>query len=316
LVTWLKASVTGSRARRWTPAPRGSGIDLDLGDRGGKGLERALLDDDRFADLEVDVHRSGGLLGGLALLSLLLFEDRREHGEDLIEAQRHGVVGVAHEAGDTRGVADGAPRGVGQVHADQHVTGDADAVDDLALSVLDLNDFFHRNLDFEDVIFHVQGLDAGLKVGLDAVFVAGVGVDDVPVTLLAAQLGLELFGRVGGLGGSSGQDVGPFGAFLGVLSGHVIGVGLGVSVSHVIGVGLGVSVSHVVGVGLGVSVSHGVGLGVSVVFKIGVAFGIGRSRLNPGALSGLSRGVLGFIQLSLSYLELLLRHLVSCFLIA
>lgn len=84
-------------------------------------------------------------------------------------------------------MADRAPGGVGQVHADQHVAGDPDAVDDLALGVLDLNDFFHRHLDFEDVIFHVQGLDARFKVGLHAVLVTRVGVDDVPVTLLAAQ---------------------------------------------------------------------------------------------------------------------------------
>ena len=38
------------------------------------------------------------------------------------------------------------------------------------------------HLDLEDVVLHVQGLDAGLEVGLDAVLVAGVGVDDVPVT--------------------------------------------------------------------------------------------------------------------------------------
>ena len=41
------------------------------------------------------------MLGGLPS-GLLLFEDRGQHGEDLVQAQRDGVVGVAHEAGDTR----------------------------------------------------------------------------------------------------------------------------------------------------------------------------------------------------------------------
>ena len=172
---------------------------------GGQALERTLLDDDGLANFEVDLgvgrvvaQRNAGLF------SLLLLEDRGEHGEDLVQAQRNGVVGVAHEAGDAGGVADDAPGGIRQVHADQNVAGDANAVDDLALSVLDLHDFFHGDLDLEDVIFHVQRLAAGLKVCLDAVFVAGVGVDDVPVTLLAAQLGLEFFGGVNvGLGAVS-----------------------------------------------------------------------------------------------------------------
>jgi hypothetical protein len=224
------------------------------------------------------------LVDRLALLGLLFFEDRGEHGEDLVQAQRHGVVGVAHEAGDAGGVPDGAPGGVRQVHADQDVAGDADAVDDLALGVLDLNDFLHGHLDFEDVIFHVQGLDAGLQVGLHAVFVTGVGVDDVPVTFLAAQLGLELLGGVNvGLGGGSGEGVG--GLFLGA----------------------GVVCLSVVGIA--------VIIGLGVVIGLGVA-GFGRGGLNLRLVTGVCRDVRGLFQLSLGYLELLLRHLVSCFLIA
>ena len=258
--------------------------DLDLGDRGGEGLERTFLDDDGLADLEVDVDGSGGVLDRLALLGLLFFEDRGEHGEDLVQAQRNGVVGVAHEAGDTGGVADGAPGSIRQVHADQDVAGNADAVDDLALGVLDLHDFFHGNLDFEDVIFHVQGLDAGLKVCLDAVFVAGVGVDDVPVTLLAAQLGLELLGRINfSLGGRGGQCVGLF-----------VGVSVGFARLGVVSISVGVSVGF-----------------RGIVVESGAADSTSDSSPATAAASWLSA-----IQLSLSYLELLLRHLVSCFLIA
>ena len=106
-------------------------------------------------------------------------------------------------------------------------------------------------------------------------------MDDVPVTLLAAQLGLELIGRVYlGSGGGSGQRVA--GLFLGLFA------------------------------GLGVS-SSACGLaGYSLVSDVG----FGRSRHSLGLFPGFHRGVLALIQLSLSYLELLLRHLVSCFLIA
>jgi hypothetical protein len=38
-----------------------------------------------------------------------------------------------------------------QVHPDQHVPGDADPADQLALAVLDLGDLLHRDLDLEDV---------------------------------------------------------------------------------------------------------------------------------------------------------------------
>ncbi len=192
-------------------------------------------------------------------------------------------------------MADGAPGGIRQVHPDQDVTRDADAVDDLALSVLDLNDFLHRNLDLEDVIFHVQGLDAGFKVGLDAVFVAGVGVDDVPVTLLAAQLGLELVGRINLRGGGSGcQCVARLVCF-------VAGGGF------------------VVRAGLDRLFCGGVA-GFCRVYLCRVYLvsdvGCGRSGRGLGLFPGFHRGVLALIQLSLSYLELLLRHLVSCFLIA
>ena len=226
------------------------------------------------------------LVDRLALLGLLFFEDRREHGEDLVQAQRHGVVGVAHEAGDTGGVADGAPGGVRQVHADQDVAGDADAVDDLALGVLDLDDLFHGHLDFEDVIFHVQGLDAGLKVGLHAVFVTGVGVDDVPVTFLAAQLRLELIGRID-LG--NGGDDGLFGLVAGVCPSSAA---------------------------LNSTSAFASESSSASAASESASCGFGRGGLNLRLFTGSCRDVRGLFPLSLGYLELLLRHLVSCFLIA
>ena len=203
-------------------------------------LERALLDEHGLADLELHLGDRGGLRSGLGSgafgsggFGLALFEDRGEHREDLVDRQRGRVVGVADESGDTRCVAHGAPRFVGQFHADEHVTGDADATNLLALAVLDLDDVFHRHLRFEDELFEVEADGAVLEVLLHAVLVAGVGVDDVPVTLLHAQLGLELLGRVDFIGGVAFSGVvllavgrvSGFGSFCGIgVNGFVCGL--------------------------------------------------------------------------------------------
>src|SRR5690606_11719280 len=91
-------------------------LRLDLGDRAGKARERALLDRDRLADLEVDLGgddargglaalRRGGTLGG----GLHDLYEALQHAEGLLEAQRGGVVRVADEARDARRVAHGRP---------------------------------------------------------------------------------------------------------------------------------------------------------------------------------------------------------------
>src|SRR5690606_12226099 len=84
---------------------------VDLADRAGKTREGAFLDRDGLVDLEVDLrcHRTSdgyaalrcdGLRGG----NVLYLAERLEHVEGFFEAQRGRVVGVAHEAGDPRGV--------------------------------------------------------------------------------------------------------------------------------------------------------------------------------------------------------------------
>src|ERR1700710_2322371 len=88
-------------------------VDVDLRDGRRQGLERALHDGDRLADLEVH-DLDLGLLG-----LVLALERRREHREDLVQAQRHRLVRVPDETGDTRRVPDGAPGLVGEVHPDQ-----------------------------------------------------------------------------------------------------------------------------------------------------------------------------------------------------
>src|SRR5947209_12503858 len=84
------------------------GVRVDLGDRGGQGLERTLHDGDRLADLEVDDLHLG--LGLAAAAGLDRLQARRQHREDLVEAEGDGLVGVAHEPGDARSVPDRAPR--------------------------------------------------------------------------------------------------------------------------------------------------------------------------------------------------------------
>jgi len=124
-------------------------------------------------------------------------------------------VRVPDEPGDPGGVAHGAPRLVVQVHAHQDVARQHLAVDLLALAVLDLGDLFGGNLHLEDVVADIEVLHTGLEVGLHLVLVAGVGMDDIPVARLAAQVLLEgdrgiqfLFFDVGRLRGVSSRLVG------------------------------------------------------------------------------------------------------------
>ena len=106
-------------------------------------------------------------------------------------------MGVAHEPGDGRRVADDAPRLVGEVHADQDVAREDGALDELALAVLDLGDLFGRHDDLEDVVLGVERGHPVLEVGLHPLLHAGVGVDDVPVADLVVEAIPELLERIG-----------------------------------------------------------------------------------------------------------------------
>ena len=48
------------------------------------------------------------------------------------------------------------------------------------MTLLHLVDLLHRHLNLEDVIFHVQRVDAVLEILLDSLFVSGVGVQHIP----------------------------------------------------------------------------------------------------------------------------------------
>src|SRR5918998_3503564 len=175
-------------------------LGVDLVDRGREGRERTVHDGDRLADLEVDDggrRRGGGGAGGLRRAGRLRAGRGREQADDLVDAQRRGARRRPDEPGDPGGVAHRAPGLVVEVHADEQVAGQLLAVDLGALAVLDLGDLLGGHLDLEDVVLHVQRLDARLQVGLHLVLVAGVRVDDVPVAELAAQHLAHRLGRVG-----------------------------------------------------------------------------------------------------------------------
>src|SRR5215218_8703621 len=145
-------------------------VGVDLGDRAGQLGERAGGDGDGLADLPLDPR--------LELLDRLGLEDL---GHFLL-GQRGRLGPGADEAGHPWRVPDHIPGVVVQVHADQQVAGKDLAGDDLLLAALDLHDVFHGDHDLEDPLLHVHRGDAALEVGLDLVLVAGVGVDDVPVS--------------------------------------------------------------------------------------------------------------------------------------
>ncbi|CAI7634397.1 unnamed protein product, partial [Penicillium discolor] len=210
-------------------------LRLDLADRTGKTGERALLDRDGLADLEVDLggKRTGDgdaalgrdVLGGRDVLDL---DEGLQHVEGLFEAQRRRVVGVAHEAGDAGGVPHDRPGVFRQLHAHQHVTRDAHAGDHLALAVLDLDDVLHRDLDLVDLVLDLERRLALLDVRLDLALEAGVRVDDIPLAGEHAQVHAEGLVRVFlgrrlvlvGLGGGTvvlAVHVGP------LVRGHLVG---------------------------------------------------------------------------------------------
>src|SRR5690606_5593968 len=116
---------------------------------------------------------------GLGLLFLFL---DAEEPLDLAAGEWCRLLGVARD--ETRhagGVAHGVPGVVVEDHPDQEVAGeDLARHGDLAAS-LELDHVLHGDVNLEDLVLHVHGLDAGLEVGLDLVLVPRVGVDHVPV---------------------------------------------------------------------------------------------------------------------------------------
>ena len=83
---------------------------------------------------------------------------------DLVEAQRRGLVRVADEPGDARGVAHRAPGLVGEVHADQDVAGELVAPDAACAAPFLISVTSSvGHLDLEDEVLHVERGDRGSR---------------------------------------------------------------------------------------------------------------------------------------------------------
>ena len=105
---------------------------------------------------------------------------------DLLLRQGDGLVGLSYEAGDATDVADQMPGVICQDHLNEDVTGEHLALHflhDTRLS--DLGDGLHRDLHLQDHVGHIA-VHHGLFNGrLHRIFIAGIGVDDIPFCVIS-----------------------------------------------------------------------------------------------------------------------------------
>ena len=120
---------------------------------------------------------------------------RRQEGLNLTTRQRRGLLAfdrLADEARDTGRVADAVPRLVVHLATDQQVAREDLLQDGLLLAVLELVDFFHRNDDLVDLVFHVHRLNASVEVRRDLLLVARLRVHDVPLARAQQRIVVRL----------------------------------------------------------------------------------------------------------------------------
>ena len=233
-----------------------------------------------------------------------------------------GLCALPTKPGDARRVADDRPGVFVELHAHEHVAGDPDARDHLALPVLDLDDVLHGDLDLVDLLLDLERRLALLDVGLHLALEAGVGVDDVPLARERAKLGAE--GLVGVLvlvvADESVLEDGRIGVAVDigtVVRLDVVGVGGG-ALGHLFGDGV---VEHLGG-GLGLGcfvqvqcvVHDGVRLGVVDVdvFQVGEVLFVGVIHdVQREVLGRLDRVLLGGEHVALLGL-VILRGLLCC----
>ena len=107
---------------------------------------------------------------------------------DLGLGQRDRLVGGADEAGHAGRALHQRPRVLVEVHLDEHVARHGPLLDGDLLVVLHLRDGLGRDDDLPDRALLVERHHAVLEVVLDLVFVAGVGVDDVPAEHVSLRM--------------------------------------------------------------------------------------------------------------------------------
>ena len=153
---------------------------IDFIDHAVEAFEGSVDDVDGFTDGEVDLELR--FFYAHALLDVLdfVFGDRSR-----------GSTGT-HETCDVRRIADDIPRIFGDVHLHEYVTREDTALDDAAATVLDFNLVFLRDNDVKNLVGHVHGLYALAQVFGDAVFVAGIRMNYVPVLGWSVCIGHEL----------------------------------------------------------------------------------------------------------------------------
>ena len=160
-------------------------VDVDLADGAVEICKRTRGDPDLFAHFvrQAGAHLLfGGAFDRLALAQPFL---------DLASGQRCGLRPAANETGNSWRVAHDVPRLVIQKDANQQVARPDLFLDDDFATVLELDDVFHRNDDFEDPFFDVHRPDPTRQVLLDLVLVSGVRVDHKPAAraFVRAELG-------------------------------------------------------------------------------------------------------------------------------
>src|SRR5207245_1470548 len=99
---------------------------------------------------------------------------------DLLARERSRLGTTSHEAGDTWRVADDVPGMVVEVHAYEQVTREDLLLHHDLATVLELDDVFHRDDDFEDPVLDRHRTHAAREVRLHLVLVTRVRVHDVP----------------------------------------------------------------------------------------------------------------------------------------
>ena len=144
---------------------------VDLFDRAEEGRKRTVGDLDLIADI-------------VAHDDLSPFHAERQ---DFLFRQRNGfIVRRADKAGHTANVADQMPGVVRHDHLDEHVAREDLAFDFLRLArVGHFRDGLQRDLDVEDHVLQMTVGDELLDGRLDCVFIAGVSMRDIPLSIIS-----------------------------------------------------------------------------------------------------------------------------------
>ena len=102
-------------------------------------------------------------------------------GFDFVFGKGSGLIGGADKAGNALGGANSQPGVVGDDHADKHIAGEEFFFNGGFFALVDLDFFLGGDEDLVDKVLKTHGLNSGFEGDENAVFVAGLGVNDVPL---------------------------------------------------------------------------------------------------------------------------------------